>query len=285
MKLLLALAAAALAAAAQDNNFVLVQKEKADVEQIIANAKAISLAGGIVGPTVKGAPYSAEEIHETTQVLADGTRIHNETKTTVYRDSEGRIRRETPDEIAIWDPTTGTSFVQNRKQDIVRKQQLNVVFRTSGAGKEGEPGPVTAREGWFSSSAGPNVRVNAAQQVSGQVTAETGRVASINAAGPEGPATAAVAKPEPLGSQSIEGIVSEGARTTSTIPTGAIGNDRPINIVTERWFSPELQVVTMTRKTDPRTGEDIVRLTNISRGEQDPSLFQAPAGPWKHEPK
>ena len=71
--------------------------------------------------------------------------------------------------------------------------------------------------------------------------------------------------------------VSEGTRHTITLPAGTIGNDRPIQTVSERWYSPELQTVTMTKHTDPRSGEDTFRLTNVLRGEPSPDLFQVPA--------
>ena len=69
-----------------------------------------------------------------------------------------------------------------------------------------------------------------------------------------------------------------GRAATSTIEAGAIGNDRPIQIVSERWYSPDLQVDVMTRHSDPRMGEEITRLANINRAEPDPGLFQVPAG-------
>ena len=70
---------------------------------------------------------------------------------------------------------------------------------------------------------------------------------------------------------------AEGTRTTITIPAGQIGNELPINIVSERWFSPELQVVVLSRQNDPRMGETVYRLTAISRSEQPASLFEVPA--------
>jgi hypothetical protein len=85
------------------------------------------------------------------------------------------------------------------------------------------------------------------------------------------------AKEESLGKQLIEGIEAEGARTTITIPAGEIGNERPIEIISERWYSPELQTVVMTKHSDPRFGETVYRLTNISRSEPDASLFQVPS--------
>jgi hypothetical protein len=84
-------------------------------------------------------------------------------------------------------------------------------------------------------------------------------------------------KEEQLGKQIIEGVEAEGTRTTVTIAAGEIGNERPIEIVSERWFSPELQLVVMTRNSDPRTGETTYKLTNINRSEPAKSLFEVPS--------
>jgi TonB family protein len=83
---------------------------------------------------------------------------------------------------------------------------------------------------------------------------------------------------EQLGTQMVEGIAAEGTRYIDTIPAGAIGNEREINIVRERWYSPELQMVVLTKHVDPRYGESTQRLTNIDRNEPDASLFQVPDG-------
>ena len=85
------------------------------------------------------------------------------------------------------------------------------------------------------------------------------------------------AKTEQLGKQLIEGVEADGTRNTVTIPPGEIGNERAIEVVNERWFSPELQTVVMTRHCDPRFGETVYRLTNINREEPDRALFEVPA--------
>ncbi len=82
---------------------------------------------------------------------------------------------------------------------------------------------------------------------------------------------------ESLGKQTMEGIEVEGKRTVTTIPVGAIGNERPIEIVSESWYSPELQTTIMSKRTDPTSGETLYRLTNIRRGDPDASLFQVPS--------
>lgn len=77
--------------------------------------------------------------------------------------------------------------------------------------------------------------------------------------------------------QTFEGVAAEGTRTTVTIPAGQIGNEQPIVTVSERWYSPDLQVTVMTTRSDPRTGTTTYKLTNVNRSEPAPSLFQVPA--------
>jgi hypothetical protein len=86
------------------------------------------------------------------------------------------------------------------------------------------------------------------------------------------------AKNESLGKQAMEGVEVDGTRTTTVIPQGQIGNDRPIQTVHERWESSELHVTLLSKHTDPMMGDRTERLTNVRRGEPDPALFQVPAG-------
>jgi hypothetical protein len=63
---------------------------------------------------------------------------------------------------------------------------------------------------------------------------------------------------------------------TDTIPAGTIGNERPIEIVTERWYSKDIDAMVLQRFSDPRFGETTYRLVNVARGEPSPDLFQVP---------
>ena len=85
------------------------------------------------------------------------------------------------------------------------------------------------------------------------------------------------ANTEELGTETMEGLLVTGVRTTRTIPAGEIGNERAITIVTEVWTSPDLKTVIYNKRTDPRMGEQTFRLTNIVRAEPSPSLFTVPA--------
>jgi hypothetical protein len=236
------------------------------------------------GAVVKNAPYSAEAVTETTQRLADGNRIIRKTNATLYRDSEGRTRREealgaigpwAPDgepsqSVFINDPVSKTNMVLDTKSKTVRKMPLP----EQGLAKlKAELSQVETRMK-VTTAAMPHV--------------EAGAVGAIawSGAGPDIPMEAKLkaemdvrnnAQKESLGTQMIEGVQAEGTRTTLTIPAGSIGNDLPIQVVSERWYSPELHTVVMTKHSDPRMGDTVYRLTNINRSEPAPSLFQAPA--------
>jgi len=259
--------------------------EKLAAEKMALQVRVVGLQGGIMGKTVKGAPYSGVEVNESTQMLADGTRIHNESQTQVYRDSEGRMRRETPTEITIWDPVANASYLLNPKAQTARKLPMgNFVFTSNRTGN-GEVNTFTIRtdrpEGMRGVSVGDEAKIKAEIEAEVKAASAVGNVgfATGNAELMKRRMTRREkVKEEPLGKQAIEGVTAEGTRTVSTIEAGAIGNDRPMQTVTERWFSPELQTVMLTRSTDPRLGEEVFKLINVNRAEPAAYLFQAPAG-------
>jgi len=288
---------AAMAAPAQVPDDAM-RKLKLDMEKMVAQSKVIGVAGSVMGTTVKGAPYSAVEVTENNQMLADGTRIHNESQINVYRDGEGRVRRETPDQITIMDPVAGTTYFLDPKSQTVHKGSLdmasNFVFSRNVTGTGGVSTSIEVRTDNGDTSVmfdGKPVDPSTIAQMKmhgelGPETAATGVVPpprlKVTTGSPGGGALfyrkieTRAGQSESLGKQNFEGVESEGTRTTSTLPAGAIGNDRPIQTVSERWYSPELQTVMMTKHTDPRSGEETFRLTNVSRGEPSPDLFQVP---------
>jgi hypothetical protein len=81
---------------------------------------------------------------------------------------------------------------------------------------------------------------------------------------------------ESLGTQVIEGVQVEGQKTTTTFPVGFMGNDRPLLLFSEHWFSPELKITVLSKNSDLRSGEGTTRLQNIDRTEPDPALFRVP---------
>ncbi len=271
-----ALALLAFAASAQD--------EKLALEKLAAQVKVMSLQSGVMGKTIKGAPYSGVEVNESTQMLADGTRIHNESQTQVFRDSEGRMRRETPNEITIWDPVANASYVLNPKTQTARKLPMgNFVYSVNKTGngevftyslRTSSSEPVHAE--LASSEAKMKAEIESRTRAGGGYTVAAPMVA--NGAVMKRGMRAEKGSTESLGKRAIEGVNSEGTRTVMTTEVGAIGNDRPIQSVTERWFSPELQTIMLTRSTDPRSGEEVFKLINVNRSEPAAYLFQVPAG-------
>lgn len=82
---------------------------------------------------------------------------------------------------------------------------------------------------------------------------------------------------EDLGTQTMEGLSVNGTRVTQTYPAGALGNDRPLSIVTEYWYSPELRLNLLTTRNDPRHGQQTVHVTELVMAEPDSALFDIPS--------
>jgi hypothetical protein len=227
------------------------------------------------------APYSADTTIESLQVLADGNRIVRKTTGRVYRDSEGRTRREelrpavsreTPYipnagmMITIVDPVAGFSYAL----DADTKTAWRTPTGTAAAIME----KLQVAEQKQRLDAQQKQKIEA-EQVGAAKAAAAGEVRMRTAAGDVGFAYAAT--PGPLEHKTIDGIAVDGRRTTTTIPAGTVGNEQPLTIVSEEWRSPDLGILVMTHHSDPRSGESSYRLTNIQRVEPDPSLFVVPA--------
>ena len=258
-------------------------------DNVIFMATEMSFAGKLV----KGAPYSAQAVTESVQTLSDGNRIVRKNTAQLYRDAEGRTRREQTvgyigpyaasgeemQTVFINDPVAGFSYILEPSSKTARKMpRRELRFKVEG-----------------DAAAGSGERQKAVQESLRKIEVErtyqrvpgpdnvTG-TAVIVTAPPAGEGATFLrhsskheAKTEKLEARSFDGVTAEGTRTTVTIPAGEIGNEMPINIVDEHWYSPELQVTVMTRHSDPRSGETTYRLTNISRTEPAAALFQVPS--------
>ena len=217
---------------------------------------------------VKSAPYSATINNESIQTLADGNRIVQTNTGTVSRVSQGRTRQDAtlpaignlsaasaPHLVFIQDPVAGTSYTLNLTDKTAWKNPMS---------PGGTGGPGAAVGTFFVQASGPSlIPPPAPPMIALTKHLATDEQLEANA--------------ESLGSQTMEGVVVNGVRTTHTIPAGQIGNDRPISIVTEVWTSTDLKTIISSKRNDPRMGEQTFRLTNIVRAEPDPSLFIVPA--------
>jgi len=203
---------------------------------------------------VTGAPFSADVVTESTQVLSDGNHIKQTGTVHFTRDSQGRTRRE--------QSLSGLGALGSNRTVVFIDDPVNSVSyalmpNTKTANKSVRP----AGRGGFRAQNDPNSpHPDIAKGPGGRGMRNNQNV-----------------KTESLGTQVMEGVQAQGTRTTMTIPAGQIGNDQPISIVTERWYSADLQTTILVKHTDPRNGETITRYTNISRAEPVPTLFQPPA--------
>jgi len=216
----------------------------------------------LAGPaaTIPGAPYSATAVTQRIQFLVDGNRITQTITNKIARDSKGRVYREeslpgpinggaeTPHLVLIEDPVSNLHYTLDpntkttyRVPSEQQKKADEAAFET------------------FRMMQPVNDSSNDIQIIQEKTNLDNLSANSVD-----------------LGTQNIEGVTARGTKTTRTIPAGAAGNDLPIVITTETWFSPDLKILLMSKSNDPRMGESTYKLTNLVRAEPDASLFQIP---------
>lgn len=309
---------------------------------------AMHFAASEIGTSrlVKGAPYSADAVSESTQVLMDGNRIQRRSVQRLARDGEGRTRVErlkqdgSVESVMINDVVAGKSYwlLPDKKRVVdlpghVSQMHVPPVAPVPPApptaatamvppappvhpappapppGMTGEEARSWAEEmrrwaravsaqlrdehaGVDDADGKARVivkRVRGDDDADRSVDVDVVRVIESNDTG-DGAAAVAALPPLPLvagptgqgvttalGSKDFDRVRADGSRTTWTIPAGKIGNEKPIDVVSERWYSPELLLVVSSRYFDPRRGETTYRLTSLKRGEPNASLFQVPA--------
>jgi len=204
------------------------------------------------GKLVTGAPYSGLAVTETQQTLADGNTINRRVQANVFRDSQGRTRREitlagvgplsttgaSRTFVMIHDPVARTAFVLHQDTKVAEKLPAG-----RGGGRH-KPG--ASLQGKFEA----------------RMQAEIAN---------------GTLKKEDLGVQTINGVSAQGTRFTRTIPAGQAGNAKAIVVTNERWYSPDLQIVVKTVKSDPRFGVTTYTVTSVVRQEPAAALFTVPA--------
>jgi hypothetical protein len=222
--------------------------------------------------SVKGAPFCATITTQHTQAFSDGNRIHTSDKSSVCRDSEGRTRREaglnlmgastqksSGKLITILDPVAGVRYILEPDAKVAHKVTLP------------SPAPLAPRLRGLPGKE-PPVMIYQSEGGGGAHGVSTNVFFKKTSDAKE-----SVPSAQDLGDQTINGIHATGTRMTTTIPSGQIGNDQPINIVSERWYSPELKTTVMDKHSDPMAGELKTELSGVNTSEPDPSLFTVPA--------
>lgn len=203
------------------------------------------IVGGFGGKVVTGAPFSAQVTRTTSQTLSDGTKINRAETGNIARDSVGRTRQE----MSL--PAIGPLSTSGQVPHIV-------FIRDNAAGKgyilnENRKTVMTMP---LHEKANRGIRRNMNANIKERVESDEQK--------------------ESLGNKTIDGLTVEGTRYTRTIPTGKIGNDKPIVITTEEWYSPQLQMVVSRTHTDPRFGTMTFQLSNLNLNEPPQSMFVAP---------
>jgi hypothetical protein len=230
------------------------------------NITFVGFEAGLGGnQAVSGAPYCAQITSEFTQTLQDGNKIDRKNVTNVCRDGQGRTRTEqtlpkigqysasngAPQVIFINDPVSGVNYVLDPAHKTARK-----MVRPNAQGGPGR-GPGGPGRG----PAGPGG--NPPQNNGGTNGPQRGRNNNSSS--------------QSLGQMNIEGILVNGTLVTRTIPAGQVGNQSPIQVTSERWYSPDLKVNLLVKNNDPMRGQNTTTVSNINRNEPDPSLFQVPS--------
>ena len=221
---------------------------------------------------VKGAPFCAAVTTEHTQSFADGNRIHTAENSNICRDSEGRIRRDAslnllgagpqasaPKLITILDPVAGVRYMLDSENKVAHKMTLPPPGSAPDRGLPKGGQVFIMRSAGGAEGPGFSTNINMMYKKAGQDSDEP-------------PPTT-----ENLGDQTINGIHATGTRITTTIPSGKMGNDKPIVVTSERWYSPDLKATVMTKHDDPWAGELETQFTNVNTSEPDPSLFTVPS--------
>jgi hypothetical protein len=207
------------------------------------------------GQVVKGAPFTASAVSESTETLQDGSTIHRTSQITMYRDSQGRTRHEAtftgfgpltasgaPKKmVMISDPVAGTHIMLDTENKIAHTSAIRAHGGPNGGGT-------------------PDANFQSRMEKREQEEIAAGLL-----------------KKESLGTETINGVMAEGTRRTQIIPAGKIGNEKALQIVSERWYSADLHIVVKSTRTDPRTGTTTYTVNNIQRSEPAATLFSAPA--------
>ena len=269
-----------------------------------AQIDVLGPAGSVTGPVVEGKPYSARSVTESTQTLADGNRIVQRNEAVFYRDSAGRTRREqTLGGVGPWQAGEPVTIVSIHDPVADKTYMIDAGARTAreikpfrmaiAQAQHVEAGEVVSQEarsevgGVFTAGVPTPLPVPGAARGVVTVIRNSGVNEDVRVVAPSAgvalpadlhSAAGAYQPAEDLGDQVLEGLLVHGTRMTDTIPAGVIGNERPIEIVTERWYSEDIDAMVLQRFSDPRFGETVSRLVNVVRGDPSPELFQVPQG-------
>ena len=195
--------------------------------------------------TVTGAPFSATETRQSQRTLANGSQIQNQQQSSLYRDSQGRVRIDT----TITPPATASGGSTPRTMSTIYDPVAGFVYRLN-------PAKMTAVKSAIPQRPSPT---------SGTPPART-------------PRAGVQVQTQSLGTSTVNGVTATGTQVTTTIAAGTFGNTAAIQAVRVTWVSTALQIPVQITVSDPRSGNSTMNVTNIVQASPNESLFQVPPG-------
>lgn len=227
----------------------------------------LTLSSGLAGPLVSvaagpffaeepaataGAPFSAVVKTQSVTAFADGNRIVRGNTVHYFRDGQGRTRTERgvgPNTvITINDPVSAERFV-------IRPQNKIVIAYKGPAGSTVPPAMAPSSDDDMVPFALLGFRMGIGAN----------------------PATEASSTTTSLGQKSFNGVPATGTRLVRDIPSGVLGNEKPITSTLDRWVSPDLGIPVQITQKSSIGGELTLNLEQVARTEPDPTLFVPPS--------
>ena len=217
-------------------------------ETAMAQAEVSPLA------SVIGMPFSGVRTNQGAKNFVDGNRIDRGTSEHLYRDGQGRTRveRELPAPMLANNPQMEP--VQITINDPVSGDRIELHARTKTA-----------------------IIVHGAASAAVPARTQAPKIFVMFARHLYGADDPGWSKPVSLGERSFDGLRAQGQRAEHPIPIGTLGNEKPITLTVEQWFSPELSLIVAKSGKSTLGGEFSNQIENIVRGEPDPALFQVPS--------
>jgi hypothetical protein len=214
---------------------------------------------------IPGSPFVAVVTVQSITTFPDGNRIVRTSTVRYFRDGQGRTRTEREGVVG--------------EDPVVQRTQVLINDPVSGHRMILHPAPKIAQV--FKGVAGAAVPATlpAIEEESPPPFALMGLGMGIGAR----PLTEASSAVTSLGQKSINGAQATGRRLVRILPSGAIGNEKPITSTQEQWVSADLGIPVEIIENSTVGGQITVRLTQLTRVEPDSSLFTAPADYKQHE--
>jgi len=204
--------------------------------------------------SIVGEPFSGVRTYQGARNFIGGNRIDRGTTERLYRDGKGRTRveRDTPAEVLARNP---------------RMEPVQITINDPLSGDRIELRAQSKTAMIFHGGAAPAAAPLKTEPPVSFVFA--GRVYSGTDQG--------WSKPAALGEKSFDGLRATGQRRQYTLPIGVVGNEKPIVVTVDQWFSPELSLIVARTGTTSIAGEFGMQVENIVHGEPDAGLFLIPA--------